>query len=67
MGERTTSYFDRTGARKIHLVLDNLSTHTPKHGSWLNAAEMEASLGRQQAPVQAPGVPRVLSKEWQMR
>jgi hypothetical protein len=56
-------------ARKIHLVLDNLSTHaekslvdtlggapgrrlwrrfnihyTPKHGSWLNAAEMEASL-----------------------
>ena len=56
------------GARKIHLVLDNLSTHsercvvealgaagrrlwrrfvlhyTPKHASWLNAAEMEASL-----------------------
>ena len=57
------------GARKIHLVLDNLSTHsekslrvafgtkagralwrrfkphfTPKHGSWLNAAEIEASL-----------------------
>lgn len=55
-------------ARKIHLVLDNLSTHsercvvealgaggrrlwrrfalhyTPKHASWLNAAEMEASL-----------------------
>lgn len=61
-------------ARRIHLVADNLSTHsvkacietfgerqgkslwrrfkvhlTPKHGSWLNAAEMEASLlGRQQ-------------------
>lgn len=57
------------GARKIHLVMDNLSTHgeksltdalglaagrrlwrrfevhhTPKHASWLNAAEMEASL-----------------------
>jgi transposase len=56
-------------AKRIHLVLDNLSTHsekslidalgvaagrrlwrrfkihyTPKHGSWLNAAEMEASL-----------------------
>jgi hypothetical protein len=56
-------------ARKIHLVMDNLSTHgkkpltdalgpvlgsrlwnrfevhhTPKHASWLNAAEMEASL-----------------------
>jgi transposase len=56
-------------AKKIHLVLDNLSTHcekactatlgtirgralwrrfkvhfTPKHGSWLNAAEMEVSL-----------------------
>lgn len=55
-------------ARRIHLVLDNLSTHsercvvealgaaghrlwrrfaihyTPKHASWLNAAEMEASL-----------------------
>jgi transposase len=56
-------------ARKIHLVLDNLSTHsekslrtalgdrvglrlwkrfkvhfTPKHASWLNAAEIEASL-----------------------
>lgn len=56
-------------ARKIHLVLDNLSTHseksltnafglaagrklwkrfhvhyTPKHGSWLNMAEIEASL-----------------------
>ena len=56
-------------ARVIHLVVDNLSTHsercvirafgeieggalwrrfkvhyTPKHGSWLNAAEMEASL-----------------------
>jgi hypothetical protein len=55
--------------RRIHLVLDNLSTHsekalvdalgpaeghrlwrrfkihhTPKHASWLNAAEMEASL-----------------------
>lgn len=60
-------------AKRIHLVADNLSTHsekacietfgerqgrslwrrfkvhfTPKHGSWLNAAEMEASLvGRQ--------------------
>lgn len=60
-------------AERIHLVVDNLSTHskracietfgetkgralwrrfkvhfTPKHGSWLNAAEMEASLlGRQ--------------------
>ncbi|MCW5808573.1 MAG: IS630 family transposase [Deltaproteobacteria bacterium] len=60
-------------ANRIHLVVDNLSTHTkkacietfgdkagralwrrfkvhytPKHGSWLNAAEMEASLvGRQ--------------------
>ena len=60
-------------ATRIHLVVDNLSTHskkacidafgerkgrslwarfkvhyTPKHGSWLNAAEMEASLvGRQ--------------------
>ena len=60
-------------AKRIHLVVDNLSTHTkkacietfgdkagralwrrfkvhytPKHGSWLNAAEMEASLvGRQ--------------------
>lgn len=58
-----------SGARRIHLVLDNLSTHsercvveafgaraghalwrkfvvhyTPKHASWLNAAEMEASL-----------------------
>ena len=57
------------GTRRIHLVLDNLSTHsercvvqafgaraggalwrrfvvhyTPKHASWLNAAEMEASL-----------------------
>jgi hypothetical protein len=57
------------GARKIHLIMDNLSTHTeksltdalgpaagsrlwnrfkvhhtPKHASWLNAAEMEASL-----------------------
>jgi len=56
-------------ARTIHLVVDNLSTHslkcvtdalgtragralwrrftvhfTPKHGSWLNAAEMEVSL-----------------------
>ena len=56
-------------ARKIHLVMDNLSTHawscvvaalgtrrgnrlwrrfrvhfTPKHASWLNIAEMEASL-----------------------
>ena len=56
-------------ARRIHLVLDNLSTHaesaviaaygprkgsqlwrrftvhyTPKHASWLNAAELEASL-----------------------
>lgn len=56
-------------ARRIHLVLDNLSTHaekalidalglvegrllwrrfkihhTPKHASWLNAAEMEANL-----------------------
>jgi hypothetical protein len=56
-------------ARKIHLVMDNLSTHaansvattlgakkgqrlwrrfqvhhTPKHASWLNMAEMEASL-----------------------
>jgi len=56
-------------AARIHLVVDNLSTHslnclvtalgplegrrlwrrfdvhfTPKHGSWLNAAEMEASL-----------------------
>lgn len=56
-------------AKKIHLILDNLSTHseksvveafgervgrrlwrrfqihyTPKHASWLNAAEMEASL-----------------------
>jgi len=56
-------------ARKIHLVMDNLSTHslrsvtatlgdkqaqrlwqrfevhhTPKHASWLNVAEMEASL-----------------------
>jgi hypothetical protein len=56
-------------ARKIHLVVDNLSSHsekscidtfgrtkgralwrrfrvhyTPKHASWLNAAEMEASL-----------------------
>ena len=56
-------------ATKIHLVVDNLSTHeekaclvtygerrgralwrrftlhyTPKHGSWLNAAEMEVSL-----------------------
>jgi hypothetical protein len=56
-------------ARTIHLVLDNLNTHseascieafgptagaalwrrftlhyTPKHGSWLNAAELEASL-----------------------
>jgi hypothetical protein len=56
-------------ARRIHLVMDNLSTHrqkavvdtlglesgralwkrfrvhhTPKHASWLNAAEMEASL-----------------------
>ena len=56
-------------ARRIHLVLDNLSTHsercvvlalgaragrrlwrrlvvhyTPKHASWLNAAEMEGSL-----------------------
>jgi hypothetical protein len=56
-------------ARKIHVVVDNLSTHTekslvaaygiekgrrlwrrfaihytPKHASWLNAAEMEASL-----------------------
>jgi transposase len=56
-------------AKRIHLVLDNLSSHsenacietfgkqhgrslwrrfkvhfTPKHGSWLNAAEMEASL-----------------------
>jgi len=60
-------------AKRIHLVVDNLSTHsekacvetfgerkgrslwrrfkvhfTPKHGSWLNAAEMEAGLvGRQ--------------------
>lgn len=60
-------------AERIHLVVDNLSSHTkkacvdafgvraggslwarfkvhytPKHGSWLNAAEMEASLvGRQ--------------------
>src|SRR5262249_36472030 len=60
-------------AKRIHLVADNLSSHsenacietfgerngrrlwrrfkvhfTPKHGSWLNAAEMEASLlGRQ--------------------
>src|SRR5262245_34136083 len=60
-------------AKRIHLVVDNLSSHseqacvdafgerkgrslwshstsdcTPKHGSWLNAAEMEASLvGRQ--------------------
>lgn len=59
-------YYD---VRRIHLVLDNLSTHsekcvvqalgarnggrlwrkfvvhyTPKHASWLNAAEMEASL-----------------------
>jgi hypothetical protein len=58
-----------TKAARIHLVVDNLSTHslnclvtalgplegrrlwrrfdvhfTPKHGSWLNAAEMEASL-----------------------
>ncbi|MGA7523748.1 MAG: IS630 family transposase [Acidobacteriaceae bacterium] len=57
------------GARTIHLVMDNLSTHrpkalvdsfgekiggwiwnrftphyTPKHGSWLNQAEMEVSL-----------------------
>ena len=57
------------GAKRIHLVVDNLSTHsqkacidafgaargaalwrrfkvhyTPKHASWLNAAEMEASL-----------------------
>jgi hypothetical protein len=57
------------GVQKIHLILDNLSTHsekcvvaafgeregrrlwrrfeihhTPKHASWLNAAEMEASL-----------------------
>lgn len=57
------------GARKIHLVMDNLNTHcrksltdalgpvagrrlwnrfkvhhTPKHASWLNSAEMEASL-----------------------
>ncbi len=57
------------GAKRIHLVLDNLSTHsekslveafglsegralwrrfkvhfTPKHASWLNAAEMEAGL-----------------------
>ena len=56
-------------ARRIHLVQDNLNTHslksatavlgplegrhlwrrfevhyTPKHGSWLNAAEIEASL-----------------------
>ena len=56
-------------ARKIHLVMDNLSTpsltsvtatlgdkqaqrrwrrfevhHTPNHASWLNVAEMEASL-----------------------
>jgi transposase len=56
-------------ARRIHIVMDNLSTHsqrslvaaygdeegrwlwrrfkvhyTPKHASWLNAAEMEASL-----------------------
>ena len=56
-------------ARKIHLVMDNLSTHTktslvaafgcadadrlwnriqahytPKHGSWLNQAEIEISL-----------------------
>jgi transposase len=58
-----------SAARVIHLVVDNLSTHsercikaalgdeegralwrrfrvhfTPKHGSWLNAAEMEVSL-----------------------
>jgi hypothetical protein len=68
-------------ARRIHLVLDNLNTHspvsltrrfgwregmrlwrrfsvhyTPKHGSWLNQAEMEVSLvsrqclGRQRLP-----------------
>ena len=75
---RTGAAFARTlkrvaaryaNARKIHLVMDNLSTHsktslvktfgdaegvalwkrfrvhfTPKHGSWLNAAEIEASL-----------------------
>ena len=41
-------------ARKIHLVMDNLNIHrlksltevhhTPKHGSWLNQAEIELSL-----------------------
>jgi transposase len=69
-------------AKRIHLVIDNLSSHsenacietfgerkgrslwrrfkvhfTPKHGSWLNAAEMEASLlsrqclGRRRIPI----------------
>lgn len=69
-------------AKKIHLVIDNLSVHsikaciatygedegrqlwnrfrvhfTPKHGSWLNAAEMEVSLlsreclGRRRLPM----------------
>lgn len=61
------------GARKVRLVLDNLSTHskaalyeafepeeayrlsqavelhfTPKHGSWLNAVEMEFSAAKSQ-------------------
>jgi transposase len=61
------------GARKVRLVLDNLSTHalsslyaafepeearrlaralefhfTPKHGSWLNAVELEFSAARSQ-------------------
>ena len=35
-------------AETIHLVMDNLSTHsphyTPKHGSWLNQAEIEIGL-----------------------
>jgi hypothetical protein len=36
-------------AIKVRLVLDNLNTHyTPKHGSWLNVAEIELSVLQRQ-------------------
>ena len=81
------------GARKVRLVLDNLSTHskaalyeafppeeayrlaqalelhfTPKHGSWLNAVEMEFSAARSQCLARRVGSLDELRRElaaWQ--
>jgi len=42
LAEISDAYFAK--AEKIVLVQDNLTTHMPKHGSWLNRAGAELSV-----------------------